>query len=106
MKGIFTNQEILLMTNTKFSDREYSDKKEDQPSKNNHQNKFAEACWNGMIPFMLPELFSDPNDKRLTMWQLEECNRLLYAQLGEDNIKPDAEFTFNPYELIENMNWN
>ncbi len=106
MKDIFTTQEILLMTNTKFSAREYTDKNENQPSKNNCHNKLAEACWNGMIPAMLPELFDDPNNKQLTMWQLEECNHLLYAQLGEENIMPEATFTLNPYAFIENVNEN
>lgn len=106
MKDIFTTLEILLMTNTKFSAREYSDKNETQPSKNNGQNKLAEACWNGMIPAILPELFDNPDNKRLTMWQLVECNRLLYAQLGEDPILPEAEFTLNPYLFIESIGWN
>lgn len=106
MKNIFTTQEILLMTNTAFSAREYSDKNENQPSKNNNQNKLAEACWNGQIPAMLPELFDDPYSKRRTMWQLSECDHLLYAHLGEDNTIPDSEFTINPYALVEEMNPN
>jgi hypothetical protein len=106
MKDIFTTQEILLMTNTKFSAREYSDKNENEPPKNNNQNKLAEACWNGMIPAMLPELFDYTDNKRLTMWQLVECNHLLYAQLGEDPMIPEADFTLNPYLLIENSVWN
>ncbi|CAN5178102.1 hypothetical protein BH11BAC5_BH11BAC5_26680 [soil metagenome] len=106
MKNIFTTQEILLMTNTAFSAREYSDKNENQPSKNNNQNKLAEACWNGLIPAMLPELFDDPYSKRRTMWQLAECNHLLYAHLGEDGTTPDTEFTINPYVLMEEMNIN
>ncbi|MDN3657417.1 hypothetical protein QWZ08_17325 [Ferruginibacter paludis] len=106
MKNIFTTQEILLMTNTEFSGREYSDKNENQPSKNNNQNKLAEACWNGLIPAMLPELFDDPCSKHRTMWQLAECNHLLYAHLGEDSATPDMEFTINPYVLMEEMNAN
>jgi hypothetical protein len=106
MKDIFTTQEILLMTNSKFSAQEYADKNENQSSKNNGRNKLAEACWNGMIPVMLPELFVDPYNKRVTMWQLEECNHLLYALLGEENNIPSAEFTINPYLFMEYMHEN
>jgi len=106
MKDIFTTMEILLMTNTKFSAREYSDKNETQPSKNKGQNKLAEACWNGMIPAVLPELFDNPDNKKLTMWQLLECNHLLYAQLGEAPVLPETEFTLNPYLFIENSGLN
>jgi hypothetical protein len=102
MKDIFTTMEILLMTNTKFSAREYSDKNEIQPSKNNNQNKLVEACWNGMIPAVLPELFDKADNKKLIMWQLVECNHLLYTQLGEGLNLPEVEFTLNPYISIEN----
>lgn len=101
MNDILTTQEILLMTNTKFSAREYSDKNENQPSKNNNQNKLAEACWNGMIQAALPELFLDVKNKRCIMWQLIECDRLFYVKLGEDDGIPDAHFSLNPYLLIE-----
>ena len=101
-----TTQEILLMSHTTFSAREYTDKNENQPSKDDSQhNKLAEICWNGMIPEMLPELFVDIN-KPLTMWQLEECRHLLYVHLGEDSMVPDPEFTVNPYVLMAMMNEN
>ena len=101
MKDIFTTQEILVMTNTKFSAREYTAKNENQPAKNNTDNKFAEACWNGMIPEMLPELFAGQYNKKLTLWMLAEGRNLLYAQLGEENEVPEVEYTLNPYALIQ-----
>ena len=106
MKDIFTTQEILLMTDTKFSAREYADKNESQPPKNNEQhNKLAEACWGGMMPYLLPELF-DTAHKPLTIWQVAECKHLLYAHLGNVPDAPDEEFSLNPYVLMENVNEN
>jgi len=105
MKDIFTTQEILLLTSTKFAAREYLDKNENKTSPEK-LNTLAEACWNGMIPAMLPELFEDPNDKRRIIWQLEEYDRCFYARLGEDMRMPEAEFSLDPYLLIENSNEN
>jgi acyl-CoA synthetase (AMP-forming)/AMP-acid ligase II len=105
MKDIFTSQEILLLTSTKFAAREYLDRNENKTSPNK-LNKLAEACWNGMIPAMLPELFDDPNDKLRIIWQLEEYNCCLYARLGEDMLMPDPGFSLDPYLLIENSNEN
>jgi acyl-CoA synthetase (AMP-forming)/AMP-acid ligase II len=105
MKDIFTSQEIVLLTSTKFAAREYLDKNENKTSPDK-LNKLAEACWNGMIPAMLPELFDDANDKRRIMWQLEEYDRCLYARLGEDSQMPDAGFSLDPYVLFENRNEN
>ena len=107
MKDIFTTMEILLMTNTKFSAREYADKNENQPSKNKSEhNKLAEACWNGIITSMLPELFAAPHHKPFIIWQVEECNHLLYMQLGEENIVQDAAFTIHPFVLTDNASQN
>ena len=107
MKNIFTTMEILLMTNTKFSAREYAGMNENQPSKNKSEHsKLAEACWNGIIPYMLPELFEEANNKPFILWQLEECNHLLYMQLGGNNIAPDPAFTIHPLVFVENVNQN
>ena len=105
MKDTFTTQEILLLTSTKFASREYLDNNENKSAPNN-LNKLAEACWNGMIPLMLPELFEDPDDKRRIIWQLEEYSRCLYARLGEDKQIPEEEFCLDQYVLIENRNEN
>ena len=105
MKNIFTTREILLMTNTTFANREYT-ANNNQPSKTDScSNQLADICWNGMIPCMLPELFNNMNQS-LTMWHLQECNRLLYLQLGEEAVLPDAEFTINPYVLMATTQQN
>lgn len=105
MKDIFTTQEILLLTSTKFATREYLDNNENNSAPQN-LNKLAEACWNGMIPVMLPELFEDPGDKRRIIWQLEAYNRCLYARLGEDKRTPEADFSLDPYVLVGKRNEN
>lgn len=94
------------MTHTTFSAKEYTGKNENPSSKNDSQhNKLAEICWNGMIPEMLPELFEEVY-KKMTMWQLEECNHLLYVHLGENGLSPEPVFTINPYVLMATMNEN
>ncbi len=107
MKDIFTSMEILLVANTKFSSREFLGKNENKPSNNNGQHhKFAEACWNGMIPAMLPEFFNEANPKLITMWQVEECRHILYVNMGEENNTPDPAFTINPFAFLRNLQQN
>ena len=103
----FTTQEILLMTNTRFSAREYSlkDGGENGPERS-ERYKLAEACWNGMLKEILPELYIIKNNKPLTLWELGEAQHLFYLQLGEMDSVPEASFTLNPYRFVEKMMLN
>lgn len=104
MKNRSTTQEILLMTNTKFSAREYSEKNgqsaKPEPSQ---KQKLAEACWNGLLTEMLPEICMTKNKKPLTLWELGQGRNMLYLQLGDVDTIPDVSFTLNPYALAETM---
>lgn len=101
MKNNFTTQEILLMTNTRFSAREYSIKEEENGPQRSAKDKLAEACWNGLITEMLPEICITKNKKSLTLWELGEAQHLFYLHLGEVDTVPDAAFTLNPYRFTE-----
>lgn len=102
MKNIFTTQEILLMTNTKFSAQELSENNGLPENAGLPQKqKLAEACWNGMLKEMLPELYITKNNKPLTLWELGQGRNMLYLQLGEVESIQDVFFTLNPYALNE-----
>lgn len=106
MKKIFTTQEILLMTNTKFSAREYMIKEEENGQARSAKDKLADACWNGMLKEMLPEICLTQNNKPLTLWELGQGNNLFYLQLGEVDAAPDKIFTLNPYMFMQWVNPN
>jgi hypothetical protein len=104
MKEFFTAQEILLVTNSKFAAKEYIKKDEGQPGpKRPITENLAEACWNGMLGEMLPELYMTENKKPLRLWELGEGNHLFYLKLGVTDIRPDAEWTINPYRFADHV---
>jgi len=102
MKEFFTAQEILLVTNSGLASKEYI-KREGQQSDLPPKERLAEACWNGMVGEMLPELTLTENNKALRLWELGEGNHLFYLKLGVADIRPDAEYTINPYRFADHV---
>jgi len=100
MENNFT-MEVLLLTNTKFSKKEYVERSEHPLKPNPQHNKLADACWNGLVPVILPELFKDTSDKNVMMWQLEEGGQFLYMQIGQQPLIPEPHFGLHPWLLLE-----
>ena len=58
MKTKSTQQEVLLITGTRFSSRQCQDKKDaGNPNRLTDNEMLEDACWNGLIQSMLPEVF-------------------------------------------------
>ena len=70
MKTNSTQQEILLMTDTSFAQRPWCEKESDNKSLT-QQEKMEEACANGLMQELLPELFEEPENKKLYLWQIK-----------------------------------
>ena len=54
MKTAPIQQEILLMTGTKFSAREWAEKNVEDQNKLSATEQLEDACWNGLLHEMLP----------------------------------------------------
>ena len=102
MKEFFTAQEILLVTNSGLASKEYIKREGPQPNIP-PKERLADACWNGMLGEMLPELCMTENNKALRLWELGEGNHLFYLKLGVADIRPDAEYTINPYRYADHV---
>lgn len=100
MKNNFT-LEVLLLTNTGLSKKEYIERNDVAAKNQPQQNKLAEACWNGMVPVMLPELFEGLDYNNCMMWQLEEGNNSMYMQIGQQPVTPEPEYGLHPWVLLQ-----
>jgi hypothetical protein len=99
MKAI-TQQEILLVTGTRFSSRMFCPKDDNQDRLSDNE-KLQEACWNGMVQELLPELRKDVNNKKLFLWNIIQGNSFLElkfsntpSQSGEEDLSID------PYSFL------
>mgnify|MGYP001795988203 CR=1 FL=1 len=102
MKTASTQQEILLITGTSFSSREFRDMHGNQNgSQLSEREKLAIACWNGLLPEILPEIFDQPFEgKKMYLWEIREAASFLELALGETPSKPDTEFSIDPYLFL------
>jgi hypothetical protein len=97
MKNSTTQQEVLLVTGTGFAFRQYCDKDSTTAPLSAHDS-LKNACWNGMLKDILPEVFmlSDPEAK-LYLWQMREAHQFLALEMGEQPSEIDKYFSIDPY---------
>src|SRR5438105_7054542 len=97
-----TQQEILVMTGTSFSSRQWCEKT-DSGNNNyiNEKDKLQDACWNGLMRELLPELFTQPaGGKGLYLWQIWEASSFLGLDLGEFPMPKDKFYSIDPYSFL------
>ncbi|MBC7890204.1 MAG: hypothetical protein H7Z13_20200 [Ferruginibacter sp.] len=103
MKNNSAQQEILLMTGTGFASRQYTEIDIPDNSKNLPRNeKLKEACWNGLLKEMLPEIFM-PGDSatKLYLWQVREANQFFALEMGEYPTGVNKFLSIDPYRFME-----
>ncbi len=105
MNNDFCQQELLIMTNTSFSTREWCSKNESDVSRLfSPKEQFKQACWDGLVPQMLPECFD--NRKRLQLWEMNEADSFIDLEYGEFLGKKEKRYSVNPYVFLCLQDYN
>jgi hypothetical protein len=101
-----TQKEILLMTGTSFSSRNYTDKTgTDHTGALSERERLEEACWNGLLKEILPEIFN-LTDKKLYLWQIREADAFIELELGEAPPVKENQFSLDPYSFLQATPFN
>lgn len=103
METNFTQQEILLNKGAKFLANDWSLKQAPDPANNNQAGieKLEEACWNGLLKDIIPELFSLENDtSKLTLWKVRQMSAFIELELADYPAATDRYFSINPYLFL------
>jgi hypothetical protein len=105
MKTKSTQQEVLLITGTRFSSRQYQDKKDaGNPNRLTDNELLEDACWNRMIQSMLPEVFqSMPDANKIYLWRTKEAEAFIELELGEYPEEIEKEFSIDPYSFLPTL---
>lgn len=99
MKPIATQQEILLVTGTHF----LSGQSFERGGKQDHlteKEKLEEACWNGLLQEMLPELCEVPSNYKLFLWQIKEAISFIGIELCEYPEEKEKCLSIDPYAFL------
>ncbi|MEO8568827.1 MAG: hypothetical protein ABI419_06820 [Ginsengibacter sp.] len=102
MKTIFTQQEILLVTGTSFSLQEFSETSDGLNYNHlSEKEKLEIACWNGLLPAMLPEIFQQHEvNKKLYLWEIREASSFIELELGEIHLEMEKQHSIDPYSFM------
>jgi hypothetical protein len=108
MEPNYTQVEILLMTGTSFALGNLC-KKEDSRRDDNitEKDQLQEACWNGLIQAMLPEIcLRSENGDRLYLWNVKEAESFLELELGEIFADMDPHSSITPHLFFSTLAYN
>ncbi|RYY28865.1 MAG: hypothetical protein EOO04_08035 [Chitinophagaceae bacterium] len=103
-----TQQEVLILTGTSFSSRQRieADERLSEPAQD-EQALLEQACWNGMLPTMLPEICSHSmSDKPVYIWKIREGATFLEVEISDVPRDIDAYFSLDPYAYAITRNYN
>ena len=105
MKKYFTQQEILLVTGTTFTSGELC--KNGQDGHQTEKEKLEEACWNGLVRAMLPEIsLQTSNGGILCIWEIKEAGSFLELELGEIPAAIDKHLSITPHNFLCTQSYN
>jgi hypothetical protein len=101
MKTKSTQQEVLLLTGTNFSSRQWSTKDDASINNLSDEEKLEQACWNGLLPEMLPEIFDlSEGAHKLFLWEIKEAASFIELELGEYPEAKDNYYSIDPYSFL------
>lgn len=101
MKTPSIQQEILVITGTKFSAREWAEKNTEDNNKFSATEYLENACWNGLLDEMFPELIQKTTEgKKLFLWRIRHCRSFLGIELTESSPSIAPESSIDPYFFV------
>jgi len=104
---ILTQQEILLLTGTNFSLRLcYDQDDSNNMHKLTEREQLEDACWNGLLPDILPEIIEQPYGGKLYLWHIREAKSFIEIDLGETPEDKENIHSIDPYSFLPEYNFS
>jgi hypothetical protein len=103
MKTLPIQQEIVLVMHTTLSNKQWTEKDiTGGANKGPAFDKMEEACWNGLLDELLPELIErSPSGKRLYLWQIRMHEAIIDMELSEFPGTIEKELSIDPHLFLQ-----
>jgi hypothetical protein len=104
----YVQVEVLLIAGTSFL-AESLIKKDDDPAGRlpSEMEQLQEACWNGLLETMLPEVWiKPPNGGSLYLWDIKEAQHFLELVLSELPLPIDHRLSITPHCFLPLQSYN
>jgi hypothetical protein len=96
-------QEIILLTNTTFSQRKWCQKYSNKKGPLSHEEQLEEACWNGMLNELLPEIMErTATGQWLYMWHIRQSKSLI-IDLSEFPVSIEKPLSIDPFFFLQKV---
>ena len=99
-------QEVLLFTNTRFASQDYQKISGENNAGESKIERLKEACWNGLLDELLPEILQDHTDKKINLWNINVASSFLDLQFSSFPSNPDEFSSVNPYIFLQHTYYN
>jgi len=106
MKNNFRFNEILIMTNTSFSAREWERRNKTEDKYLSTKEKLKRACWDGLAPELLPECFDFMFNKSQLLWEINEADAFIDLEYGDRMPVIQKDQSLNPYIFMQVQVYN
>lgn len=110
MENINTKQEILLLTNSSFAQRELCENgffAGNTGAVTSHEEKLEEACWNGLLEEWLNDaLVSKRDDEKIFLWKIHIADMFLCVELSKAPYPVSCFHSLDPYLFLPLKNNN
>lgn len=87
------------MTGTSYLSREWC-AKDESSGKLDPKEMLEEACWNGLLKDIIPELFRKEEENDLYLWQIKSGSSFLELEFGDYPEEKDKYFSIDPYAFL------
>lgn len=105
MNPYFIHQEILIITDTRFTWAEYNAVSVTCKNESKRE-RLKQACWDGKVPALLPECFENHHQGALNLWEINERKSFIRLEYGGFSTLMEKEYSINPYAFIEAQSLN
>jgi len=101
----YEHMEVLLITGTSFLSCELHAKEDFTRDRNpSKDEQLEEACWNGILQSMLPEIFEQTvRDNHLYLWEVKRAESFLQLNLGEVPATTESCLSITPYSFLPTL---
>lgn len=108
METTYVQQEVLLVTGTTFTSENLCQKDNYwSGSRLTEEEQLEEACWNGFLQNMLPEvILQAANGDALYLWQVRNAGTFLELALGEVPTIPERQYSISPDSFLRTQSFN
>jgi hypothetical protein len=100
-------QEVLLLQNTRFLLRNWLAQKNAFEEKYSTANdELKAACWNGLVPEILPEIFQAAVNKERCLWDVVEARAFIGLNYSQVYPLDEENFSIDPHIFMRVQDYN